>query len=161
MYGNALTNPVVAADGNITEVAFSSEFAVEVGTLMNVNNPHPLLMLTHPLPATGTVAVQGDPQDGWTLVSWDGVPAPPASLPTELFVDVRDLITAPQFATGNIWEALRTGDPTTIVNAVRDGADQVGAATVHFPLAVTQDLADAVGGSSVGGLSTELTNLLS
>jgi hypothetical protein len=117
-------------------------------------------MLTHPLPNTGVVVVQGDPQDGWTLVSWDGIPVPPASLPTKLFVDVRDLITAPQFAAYNIWEALPTGDPTTIVNAVRGGVDEVATATVHFPFAVTEDLVHAVEGSSVAGLSTELTDLL-
>jgi PE family/Histidine phosphatase superfamily (branch 1) len=143
MYGSAMTNPVVGADGNITDVAFSSEFTIEVGTMMNVNNPDPLLMLTHPLPNTGVVVVQGDPQDGWTLVSWDGTPVPPASLPTELFVDVRDLIMPPQFAAYNIWQALLTGDPTTVVNSVRDGVHEVGTAMVDFPLAVTQDLVDA------------------
>src|SRR5208283_635599 len=106
MYGQALANPVVGSNGNVNEVAFSSEFAIEVGTMMNVKNPDPLLMLTHPLSNTAVVVLQGDPQDGWTLVSWDGVPVPPASLPTELFVDVRDLIMAPQFAAYNVWEAL-------------------------------------------------------
>ena len=160
MYGNALTNPVVGADGKITDVAFSSEFAIEVGTMMNVNNPDPLLMLTHPLPNTGVVVVQGDPQDGWTLVSWNGTPVPAASVPTELFVDVRDLIMPPQFAAHNIWQALLTGDPTTIVNSIQDGVHEVGTATVQFPLAVTQDLVDAVRGSSLGGLPTGLTNML-
>jgi hypothetical protein len=108
----------------------------------------------------GTVVVQGDPQDGWTLVSWNGITVPPASLPTELFVDVRDLIMAPQFAAHNVWEALLTGDPTTIVNSIRDGVHEIGTATVQFPLAVTQDLVDAVGGTSLGGLPTDLTNLL-
>jgi hypothetical protein len=126
MYGSAMTNPVVAANGKITDVAFSSEFAIEVGTMMNVKNPDPLLMLTHPLPNTGVVVVQGDPQQGWTLVSWDGIPVPPASLPTRLFVDVRDLITAPQFAAYDTWE----------------------------------DLVDPVGGSTLGGLSTDLANML-
>jgi hypothetical protein len=160
MYGNAITNPVVAANGKITDVAFSSEFAIEVGTMMNINNPDPLLMLTHPLPNTGVVVVQGDPQNGWTLVSWNGMPVPPASLSTELFVDVRDLIMAPQFAAHNVWEALLTGDPTTIVNSIRDGVHEIGTATVQFPLAVTQDLVDAVGGTSLGGLPTDLPNLL-
>ena len=73
------------------------------------------------------------PQDGWTLVSWDGTPVPPASLPTELFVDVRDLIVPPQFAAYNIWQGLLTGDPTTIVNSVRDGVHEVGTAMVGFP----------------------------
>jgi PE family/Histidine phosphatase superfamily (branch 1) len=155
MYGQALANPVVGSNGNVNEVAFSSEFAIEVGTMMNVKNPDPLLMLTHPLPNTAVVVVQGDPQDGWTLVSWDGVPVPPASLPTELFVDVRDLIMAPQFAAYNVWEALPTGDPTTIVNAIGDGVDEVATATVGFPFAVTRDLVDAVGGS-LGVLSTDL-----
>ena len=160
MYGGAMANPVVASDGKITDVAFSSEFAIEVGTLMNVNNPDPLLMLTHPLPNGGIVVVQGDPQDGWTMVSWDGTPVPPATLPTKLFVDTRNLIMAPQFAAWDIWRSLHTGDPTTIVNAIGNGVGQVGSATVHFPLAVTRDLVGAVEGTSLSGLSTELTNLL-
>jgi len=161
MYGTAMTNPVVnPANGHITDVAFSSEFAIEVGTLMNVNNPDPLLMLTHPLPNTGTVVVQGNPQGGWTMVSWDGIPVPPATLPTKLFVDVRDLITAPQFAAWNSLAALGTGDPTTILDAVGNGVDEVAVATVHFPLAVTRDLVHAVENTSLAGLSTELTSLL-
>jgi Histidine phosphatase superfamily (branch 1) len=160
MYANSSTSPIVASNGKITDVAFSSEFTIEVGTLMNVNNPDPLLMLTHPLSNGGVVVVQGDPQDGWTLVSWDGTPVPPATLPTKLFVDVRNVITAPQFAGWDIWEALHTGDPTTIGTAIGDGVDHVGAATVHFPLAVTRDLVDAVRGTSLAGVSTELSNLL-
>src|SRR5947209_2811719 len=161
MYSNAMANPpVVGANGHITDVAFSSEFAIEVGTLMNVNNPDPLLMLTHPLPNTGTVVVQGSPQGGWTMLSWDGIPVPPASLPTKLLVDVRDLITAPQFAAWDSVASLGTGDPTTILHAVSDGIDQVATATVRFPFAVTRDLVHAVTNTSVSGLSTELTRLL-
>ena len=74
---------------------------------MTVNNPDPMLMLTHPLPNTGVVVIEGSPQSGWTMVSWDGTPVPPANLPTQLFVDVRDLITAPQFASYDLWQALR------------------------------------------------------
>lgn len=161
MYGTAMTNAVVnPANGHVTDVAFSSEFAIEVGTLMNVNNPDPLLMLTHPLPNTGIVVVQGSPQGGWTMTSWNGIPVGPPTLPTKLFVDVRDLITAPQFAAWNGWAALGTGDPTTIVDAVQNGVDQVAAATVHFPFAVTRDLVHAVTHTSVSGLSTEVTGLI-
>jgi hypothetical protein len=159
MYATAMANPVHAANGQITDVAYSSQFTIEVGTMMNVKNPDLLLLLTHPLNNTGTVVVQGDPKDGWTLVNWDGMPVPPASLPTKLFVDVRDLITAPQFAAYDSWEALLTGDPTTIANAALDGAGQAGAAPVRFPFAVTRDLVEAVAGTSLNGLSTELTNL--
>ncbi len=161
MYGTALTNPVVnPANGQVTDVAFSSEFAIEVGTLMNVNNPDPLLMLTHPLPNTGVVVVQGSPQGGWTMTSWNGIPVGPPTLPTKLFVDVRDLITAPQFAAWNGWAALGTGDPTTIVDAMQNGVDEVAGATLHFPIAVTRDLIHAVTHTSVSGLSNELTGLI-
>ncbi|MGZ4578965.1 MAG: hypothetical protein ACXVX1_14885, partial [Mycobacterium sp.] len=162
MYSTAMANPLtVAANGHVTDVAYSSEFAIEVGTLMNVKNPDLLLMLTHPLSNTGVVVVQGSPQAGWTLESWDGVPVPPASLPTELFVDVRDLIMAPQFAAYDGFQALLTGDPATIVNAAQSGVNQVGAAALHFPIAVTQDLVDAAGGSPSDSLNPiiNVTNL--
>lgn len=153
MYTGALAHPVLAANGQITDVAYSSEFAIEVGTLMNVKNPDLLLMLTHPLTNTGVVVVQGDPRDGWTLVSWEGVPVPPASLPTELFVDVRDVAMAPQLAAYNAFESLLTGDPTTIASSIASGVDQVGTATAHFPVAVTQDIVDALGGSPADALN--------
>ncbi|BBX94775.1 PE domain-containing protein [Mycobacterium lacus] len=160
MYDTAMAHPVTAADGKITVVSYSSAFTIEIGTLMNVNNPDPLLMLTHPLPNTGSVVVEGDPKGGWTLVSWDGIPVPPASLPIELFVDVRNLITAPQFAAFDIGTSLFTGDPATIVNAIRDGIDEVGAATVQFPFAVAADVVDAVCGANLAGLAADLTTLL-
>ena len=63
MYGTAMANPVVAADGNITDVAYSSAFTIGVGAMMNVSNPHPLFLLTQSLPNTGIVQMTGDPQD--------------------------------------------------------------------------------------------------
>ncbi|MDM4138567.1 MULTISPECIES: histidine phosphatase family protein [Mycobacterium] len=74
MYTSAVANPVRAANGRITEVAFSSEFAIGVGTMMSVKNPDPLLLLFDPLPNTGIVVIEGSPHDGWTLISWNGKP---------------------------------------------------------------------------------------
>lgn len=142
----------VSAGGPTTDVAFSSEGSMAVWTLMNVKNPdfsvvlQQLLTTGQLLPNGGQVVVEGNPGD-WTLLSYAGTPVPQdPGLPTELFVDLRDLITAPQIAAYHIWEALGTGDPTTIANAIQSGAGEVGAATVHFPLAVTQDLVGALGG---------------
>ncbi|OBH45751.1 hypothetical protein A5683_10270 [Mycobacterium mantenii] len=77
MYASALANPVRAANGRVTEVAFSSEFAIGVGTMMSVKNPDPLLLLFDPLPNTGVVVIEGSPHDGWTLISWNGKPVHP------------------------------------------------------------------------------------
>ncbi|CAM3322499.1 hypothetical protein BST27_26960 [Mycobacterium intermedium] len=146
LYDHALANPVAAANGKITEVAYSSAFTIEIGTLMHVNNPNPLLFFTHQLGNTSVVVVEGDPTGGWNLVSWEGVPVGPANLPTALFVDARNFITAPQYAAYDIGSAFLTGDPTVFFTAVRDGIEQVGAATVQFPIAVAEDLIDAAQG---------------
>jgi hypothetical protein len=98
---------------------------------------------------TSQVVIQGDPQDGWTLVSSDGTPIGPANLPTELFVDLRDLITAPQMASYDIWQALLTLDPTTISQAFETGLDQVGTAITQFPVWVIDDIVDAVGSGTL------------
>ena len=69
---------------------------------MNVDNPDPLLILTHPPGNTAIVVVTGNPTDGWTLVSWDGIAVDPnPGLPKKLFVGVRDRIVAPQEATAD------------------------------------------------------------
>ena len=151
---------VVNGDGNVTDVAFAAETSIAIWTLMNVNNPDFSLIFGEALgtrgflPNAGIAVLQGEPGD-WTLVSWNGQPVPPASLPTELFVDVRDVITAPQLAAYNIFEALLTGDPAKIVNAIRAGVGDVVRATVNFPRAVITDIVDAVRGATPSaGLGT-------
>jgi hypothetical protein len=95
------------------------------------------------------VVIQGDPQDGWTLVSWDGTPIGPANVPMEVFVDLRDLITAPQMTSYDIWQALLTLDPTTISQAFETGLDQVGTAITQLPVSVIDDIVDAVGSGTL------------
>ncbi|BDE15912.1 hypothetical protein MKCMC460_47720 [Mycobacterium sp. 20KCMC460] len=124
--------------------AYSSALAIETGTMMMVDNPNPLLLVTGSLSNTGGVVVQGSPATGWTMLSYNGTPVGPANLPTQLFVDVRNFITAPQFAGYDVGSALFTGDPATIVNAVRDGAREVATATVHFPFAIAETLLGAL-----------------
>ncbi|MDP7731927.1 PE domain-containing protein [Mycobacterium sp. TY813] len=154
MYNTAMGNPIVSpVTGHITDVAYPSAFTIEVGTLMNVNNPNPLLLLTHQLNNTSVVVMQGDPKGGWNLVSWDGVPVGPANLPTKLFVDFRNLIVPPQVAAWNAFEGLLSGDPTTFAIAVRDGLEGVGTATANFPLAVVEDLIDSLTHPSLSGLT--------
>ncbi len=127
-------------------------------TLMNVKNPdftvlfEELLKTQNFVPNTGQIVVQGDPTDGWTLVSFDGqdVPQTPDLL-TGLFVDYRDLVLAPQFAAYNIYEAILGGDPTTISTAFQTGFDQVSAAITQFPQAVIDTLTDSAGATGTAG----------
>jgi hypothetical protein len=139
--------------GATNDVAFSSEGAIAVWTLMNVNNPDFSILLNDLvnngefLPNAGQVVIEGSPGD-WTLVSYDGVavPADPG-WGTELFVDFRDLLEAPQFAGYDIYEALLTGNSATIDAALQAGITQVDAALSQFPVEVFDQLVAAFGGS--------------
>src|SRR5277367_3055774 len=139
--------------GTVTDAVFSHEGAIAIWTLMNVNNPDFALVLQEflntgeLLPYTGQVVVDGSPGD-WTLVSWDGTPVPQdPGLPTELFVDFRDLITAPQFASYDIYEALLTGNSATIETAIQAGVSQIDTALTQFPIAVFDDIVSAFSGA--------------
>lgn len=139
--------------GDITDAVFSHEGAIAIWALMNVDNPDFGLVLNEffstgeLLPYTGQVVVDGSPGN-WTLVSWDGTPVPQnPGLGTELFVDFRNLIEAPQFAGYDIDEALLTGNSATIDSAIQTGVSQVGTALAQFPVAVFDDIVGALGGT--------------
>jgi hypothetical protein len=143
----------VSAAGSTNDVAFSSEGAIAVWTLMNVNNPDFSALLTtyedtgQFLPNTGQVVVEGSPGD-WTLVSYDGISVPQdPGLPTELFVDFRNLIEAPQFAGYDIYEALLGGNSATIDAALQTGISQVDTALTQFPVEVVDQIVASLGGS--------------
>lgn len=134
--------------GVVNPVLFSHGATIMIWTMMNVDNPDPLLILDHPLGNTAVVVVTGNPEDGWTLTDWDGIAVDPdPSLGTKLFVNVRDLAVAPQTALYDVGQALRTGDIGTISAAVRDGVVHVVRATVDFGRAMVRDITDAVVGA--------------
>lgn len=146
-------NTGTVASGTPADVAFSSAGSIAVWTLMNVKNPDFSVLLNELattggfLPNTGQVVIEGQPGD-WTLVSYDGVavPADPG-LGTELFVDFRNLIEAPQFAGYDIYEALLTGNTATIDSAIQTGLAQVDTALSQFPIDVFDQIVTALGGS--------------
>jgi hypothetical protein len=144
---------VGGAGTSVNDVAFSSEGAIAVWTLMNVNNPDFSVLLQEIettggfLPNTGQVVVEGSPGD-WTLVSYDGTPVPAdPGLGTDLFVDFRNLIEAPQFAGYDIYEALLGGNSATIDAALQTGINQVDTALSQFPVEVFDQIVAALGGS--------------
>ncbi|KAA8969695.1 histidine phosphatase family protein [Mycobacterium sp.] len=156
MYNDALANPVVSANGEITVVAGSGEAAISTWVLGNVTNPD--LAFFAPrfleslitgdagglfLPNGDVVDVTGNPTDGWTLVSWAGeaIPQNPGLL-TELAVDVRNLVAPPQIAAYNFAQAVLSADPAAMADAAQTGLHNVGAAIAAFPGAVLTDTVD-------------------
>ena len=144
MYTAALANPVLAANGLPTVVAFSHGMTMGTGTMMLVNNPDLALFPHHPMYNTGEIVLEGNPTSGWTMISYFGTPVPPANLPTQLFVDARNLITAPQFAVFDVAGSLASGNPVNIVNTIRDSAYNVATTTLGFPFKVAGQLCAAI-----------------
>ena len=141
----------IVAGGNTAPVIFSHGATIMAWTMMNVDNPNPLLVLTHPLGNTAVVVVTGNPEDGWTLVSWDGIAVDQnPSLVTKLFVNTRDLIVAPQTAIYDVVQAVKTRDLAKIVDAVRDGVVNVAKAGVAFVRDSVTDIAQAIRGALPG-----------
>ena len=118
-------------------VAFSHGATIMFWTMMNVDNPDLTLLLTHQLDNTDVVVVESNGEGGWTLKSWDGVPVGEATLPTQLFVNTRDLIVAPQTA---LYNFSRDATVETGVKAVED----VAGATVKFATDTVSDIGNAV-----------------
>jgi hypothetical protein len=153
MYNDAVADPVVSANGHITAIGVSGGAALATWILTNVKNPDLPFIISQftsqlsggqLLPTAGVSEVTGNPEDGWTLVSFGGNPVPEdPGLVSELFVDFRNLITAPQTAAYNIFEAALT-TPTTIEDALQAGFNQVGSALVQFPESVINDTVTAV-----------------
>ncbi|MGH3970795.1 MAG: histidine phosphatase family protein [Mycobacterium sp.] len=160
MYNDAVAdpNPVISATNQLTDVVYSGEGAIVGWTLLNVNNPDLAILLPDAinavssgelLPPAGVVEVEGNPADGWTLVNFGGqaFPSNPGLL-TELFVDVRNLIVAPQTAVWNISQAIFAGPGaptlTTIEDALSTNLQNVGTAITQFPDLVITDISTEV-----------------
>jgi hypothetical protein len=157
MYNDAVASPVVSANGDITVAAGSGEAAISAWVLGNVTNPDLAIFIPRFikslvtgdaggsfLPNGDVVEVEGNPEDGWTLVSWAGqaIPQNPGLI-TELLVDLRDLIMAPQTAVYNVFEAVLDGDSTTTIdNALQAGLQSVATAIAQFPGSVLNDTVD-------------------
>ncbi len=129
----------IEADGSETPVVFSHGATIMFWTMMNVDNPDPLLLLTHQLDNTETVVVEKNGDGSWTLKSWGGEEVGPANLPTKLLVNVRDLIVAPQTA---LYDLSRD----VSVDSASKGVEVVANAAVKFGTDTVTDISDAVKG---------------
>ncbi len=136
-------------NGDRNAVVFSHGATIMFWTMMNVDNPDLGLLLSHQLDNTDVVVIEGNPEDGWILKSWDGieVSAEP-SLPTKLFVTVRNLVTAPQTALYRIQQALVSFDVADLLAAVRDGVVNVVQQVVGFVPRLVNDVVGSLGGDS-------------
>ena len=91
----------------------------------------------------------GNPVDGWTLESFAGQAFPQnPGLLTELFVDLRNAVLAPQTAAWNIFESIFTGPGAPTITSIGDSlltnTENVGEALLNLPGSVITDIGTEV-----------------
>ncbi|MGV0735640.1 histidine phosphatase family protein [Mycobacterium syngnathidarum] len=128
-------------DGDLDAAVFSHGATIMMWTMMNVDNPNLLLIVQHPLDNTDTVVVEKNDDGSWTLKEWAGQEVGPADYPTQMFVNVRDLIVAPQKAVYDMRLPVLSMDPEAIVTTGAQGLQNVAQAGVKF---VTDSVTDTV-----------------
>ncbi|MEO6794044.1 MAG: histidine phosphatase family protein [Mycobacterium sp.] len=160
MYNAAVANPVIGDDGNITDVAYSSEASSMIWVMLNVKNPDPMALIDTVInslgnggtpaliPNAGLVQIEGNPEDGWTLLNWAGhdVAANPGAL-GDLFLLWRDLVLPPQVALDHVLDALMSGDSAALTDAFHDGVASINAALDAVPDTVNNLFADLTAGT--------------
>ncbi len=145
--------------GQQNPVVFSHGATIMFWTLMNVDNPDLFLLFTHPLNNTSVVVIDGNPEDGWKLVNWDGVSvdAEP-SLLMKMFVDLRNLIVAPQEAAYTVSHALASGDLFEAAAGLIKAAIQLGVSPIDFVVSVATDLINEIfKPANTSGVSTAVS----
>ncbi|OBB22664.1 hypothetical protein A5792_06315 [Mycolicibacterium peregrinum] len=148
-------------DGEIDAAVFSHGATIMMWTMMNVDNPNLLLIVQHPLNNTDTVVVEKNDDGSWTLKEWAGQQVGPADYPTQMFVNVRDLIVAPQKAVYNMRIPVLSLDAQGIVTTGAQGLQDVAEAGVKFVKDSVTDTVNAITGipGSLGQSTTQVSKL--
>ncbi|BBZ00781.1 hypothetical protein MCHIJ_02180 [Mycolicibacterium chitae] len=134
MYDNGDRNPIV----------FSHGAAMMFWTFMNVDNltaVQKMELLGQSLSNTAYVVVEGNPEDGWTLVNWNGQEfSPERTFGAELRLQIRTLSRQWQAAAESVGTSLATHDPVAIATALNRGISDAGFSLLKFNRAVTAEV---------------------
>ncbi|WP_328357806.1 histidine phosphatase family protein [Mycobacterium sp. NBC_00419] len=135
-----------ALNPDANPLAFSHNGTITSWVMLNVKNPPTLDFVNNNfLGNTGIVVVRGNPTDGWTLVSWNGVAVPEhPALGTALFVDYRDWALAGSRAVYDVQLALATGDAGLVLQKTVEAVGAVIKATAVLPGKVLGDVGYAI-----------------
>ncbi|CAM5715894.1 phosphoglycerate mutase family protein [Mycolicibacterium aubagnense] len=144
-------------NGDRNAAVFSHGGTIMIWTMMNAKNltteQKIMLFTQHPLGNTGVVVVEGNPEDGWNLVEWNGVTiAGMQKGPIEqVLTQVRTLSRQLNSVVQDVAAAFRTGNVGTILTAINHGAADALFSTAKFVRAINAQV--------IGGVTTAIDNL--
>ena len=131
MYDNGDRNPVV----------FSHGAAIMFWTMINAQNltleQKINLLRTARLGNTDYVVIEGNPEDGWTLVNWNGqLFSPEPTLGAEVQRQARTLVRQLVTAANQVAQAFASGNLATVLTAINQGVADAAYSVVKFGRAV-------------------------
>ncbi|OBJ38171.1 hypothetical protein A5630_02800 [Mycolicibacterium mucogenicum] len=144
-------------NGDRNAAVFSHGGTIMIWTMMNAKNLSAeqkiMLFTQHPLGNTGVVVVEGNPEDGWNLVEWNGVKiAGMQKGPIEnVLTQVRTLSRQLNSVVQDVAAAFQTGNVGKILTAINHGAADALFSTAKFVRAINAQV--------IGGVTTAIDNL--
>lgn len=144
-------------NGDRNAAVFSHGGTIMIWTMMNAKNLSAeqkiMLFTQHPLGNTGVVVVEGNPEDGWNLVEWNGVKiAGMQKGPIEnVMTQVRTLTRQLNSVVQDVAAAFQTSNVGKILTAINHGAADALFSTAKFVRAINAQV--------IGGVTTAIDNL--
>ena len=137
-------------NGDRNVVVYSHGGAIMFWTMMNVDNLTPIqklqLLQSAQLGNTDYVVIEGNNEDGWTLVDWNGQRfSPEPTLEAEIALQQRTLKRQLDATFNEVADAFATGDVRTILTAVKGGAADTQFSFAKFRRAVTAKIINEIG----------------
>ncbi|WP_286175175.1 histidine phosphatase family protein [Mycobacterium sp. DL99] len=132
-------------NGDRNAVVFSHGGTIMFWTLMNVENITVMqklqLLQTAQLNNTDYVVIEGNNEDGWTLVNWNGQQfSPERTFGYEVKLQLRTLTRQLTAAADQVKEAFKTGDLVTIATAINHSVADATFSVTKFNRAVNAEI---------------------
>ncbi|MFV8049113.1 histidine phosphatase family protein [Mycobacterium sp. 48b] len=131
--------------GDRNAIVFSHGGTIMFWTIMNAKNlsmaQKGMLLSQYTLGNTDYVVVEGNPEDGWTLVDWNGQKfTPEPSFEHEVGLQFRTLSRQLQQAADSVVQSFASGNPATIATAINRGIAAAGFSVLKFNRAVNAEI---------------------
>ncbi|MEW2480597.1 histidine phosphatase family protein [Mycobacterium sp. NPDC049093] len=131
--------------GDRNVVVFSHGGTIMFWTMMNAKNltlaEKGMLLSQHALGNTDYVVIEGNPEDGWTVVDWNGQRfSPEATLGHEVGLQMRTLTRQLDAAMKQVTDAFATGDVIKVATAINRSMADASFSVAKFNRAINAEV---------------------
>ncbi|MED5811566.1 histidine phosphatase family protein [Mycolicibacterium sp. 050232] len=136
--------------GDRNVVVFSHGGTIMFWTMMNAKNltlaEKGMLLSQHALGNTDYVVIEGNPEDGWTLVDWNGQRfSPEPTFGHEVGLQVRTLTRQLEAAMKQATDSFATGDLIQVATAINRSVADASLSMAKFNRAINAEVIERVG----------------